>query len=68
MREKKLGCHRTCLGDIVQNIAKTNIFAHFLWEAWDEFCKSWHKSNKFQSFQLIVPIVNLIVKFLSRNN
>ena len=33
----KLGGHRTCLGDIVQNIAKMNIFAHFPRGAWCEF-------------------------------
>ena len=26
---KKLGGHRTCLGDIVQNMAKMNIFCSF---------------------------------------
>ena len=42
---KKLEGHHACLGDIVRNI-----FAHFLRGAWDEFYKSWLKSNKFQSF------------------
>ena len=46
---------------------KWAFFANFLRGAWGEFYKSWPKSNKFQSFQLILPIVNLTVQFLSRN-
>ena len=40
---------------------KCAFFAHFLRGAWGEFYKSWHKSNQFQSFRLILPIVNLTV-------
>ena len=58
---KKLGGHRACLGDIVRNISKMGVFSHFRRGAWDEFYKSWLKSNKFQSFQFILPIVNLTV-------
>ena len=60
MSEKKLGGHRACLGDIVQNIAKIDVFAHFPREAWGEFHKSLLKSNKSQTFQLISPILNLV--------
>ena len=49
---KKLGGHHACLGDIVRIIAKM---------AWGKFYKSWLKSNKFQFFRLILPIVNLTV-------
>ena len=45
---KKLGGHQ-------------GFFAHFLRGAWGEFYKSWLKSNKFHSFRLILPIVNLTV-------
>ena len=58
---KKFRGHHACLGDIMQNIAKMGVFARFPWGAWGEFYKSWHKSNKFQSFRLILPNVNLIV-------
>ena len=58
---KNLGGHHACLGDIVQNVAKMGVFAHFLRGAWGEFYKIWLKSNKFQSFRLILPIVNLTV-------
>ena len=58
---KKLGGHHACLGDIVRNTSKMGVFAHFLRGAWDEFHKSWLKSNKFKSFRLILPIVNLTV-------
>ena len=58
---KKLGGHRACLGDIIRNIFKMGVFAHFLRGAWGEFYKSWLKSNKFQSFRLILPIVNFTV-------
>ena len=65
---KKLGGHRACLEDIARNIAKMGVFfAHFQRGAWGEFYKSWFKSNKFQSFRLILPIANLTVKFLSWN-
>ena len=47
--------------DIVQNIAKMGVFAHSWRGAWGEFYKSWLKSNKFQTFQLILPILNLTV-------
>ena len=33
-------------------------FVHFPRGAWGEFYKSWLKSNKFQFFRLILPIVN----------
>ena len=56
-----------CLGDIVRNISKKGVFAHFLREAWGEFYKNWLKSNKFQSFRLMLPIINLTVYFLSRS-
>ena len=56
---KKLGGHHACLGDIVRNISKMAIFAHFLTGAWGEFYKSLLKSNKFQSLRLSLPIVNL---------
>ena len=36
-------------------------FAQFLRGAWGEFYKSWLKSEKFQFFRLILPIVNLTV-------
>ena len=59
---KKLGGHHGCLGDIVRNISKTGIFCFiFLGEPGGVFYKSWLKSNKFQSFRLILPIVNLTV-------
>ena len=47
---KKLGGHHACLGDIVRNISKMGVFA-----------LSWLKSNKFQSFPVILPIVTLTV-------
>ena len=53
----KLGGNRVCLGDIVQSIAKIVVFCSGR-GAWGEFYKSWLKSNKFQSFRLILPIVN----------
>ena len=34
-------------------------FVHFPRGAWGEFYKSWFKSDKFQTFQLILPILNL---------
>ena len=58
---KKLGGHCTCFGDIMQNIAKMGIFCSFPRGAWGEFYKSWLISNKFQSFQIILPNVNLTV-------
>ena len=58
---KKLGGHHACLGDIVRNISKMGVFVHFLRGDWGEFYKSWFKSNNFQSFRLILPIVNLTV-------
>ena len=62
MSEKKLGGHCTYLWNIVQNIAKTSIFCSiFRGEPGASFYKSWLKSNKFQSFQLILPILNLTV-------
>ena len=61
MSEKKLGGHRACLGDNVQNIAKIGVFAHFPRGAWGEFYKSWLNSNKFQTVQFILPILNLTV-------
>ena len=39
MSEKKLGGHSTCLGDIVQNIAKMNIYCSFSEGAWGVFTK-----------------------------
>ena len=41
-------------------LLKCASFAHFPRGAWGEFYKSWHKSNKLQSFRLILPIVNLL--------
>ena len=58
---KKLGGHCACLGNIMQNIAKMGSFARFPRGAWGEFYKSKPNSNKFQSFLLILPTVNLIV-------
>ena len=60
---KKLGGHHACLGDIVRNISKMGVFYSFSAGRldWGEFYKSWLKSNKFQSFRLILPIVNLTV-------
>ena len=58
---KKLGGRHACLGYIVRNISKMGVFAHFLRGAWGEFYKSCLKSNKFQFFRLILPIVNLTV-------
>ena len=31
---KKIGGHHDCLGDIVRNIVKMGVFAHFLRGAW----------------------------------
>ena len=62
MSEKKLGGHRVCLGDTVQDIAKIGgffFFYHVPRGAWSEFNKSWLKSNKFQTFQSILSILNL---------
>ena len=58
---EKIGGHHACLGDIVQNISKMGVFCSFLRGAWGEFYKSCLKSHKSQSFQLILPIVNLTV-------
>ena len=58
---RKLGGHYACLVDIVRNISKMDFFVHFLRGAWGEFYKSWLKSNKFQSFLLVLPVVNLTV-------
>ena len=58
---KKLGGHHTCLGNIVRNISKMGIFCSFSEGSLGEFYKSWLKSNKFQSFRLTLPIVNLTV-------
>ena len=44
---KKLGGHHACLGDIVRNISKMDVFCSFLRGAWGDFYKSWLKSNKF---------------------
>ena len=55
MSETKLWGHHAFLGDIVQNIAKMAFLA------WGQFYKSWLKSNKFQTFQIILPIFNLTV-------
>ena len=54
---KKVGGHLACLGDIARNISKMGDFCTFSEGAWGEFDKSWLKSNKFQSFRLILPIV-----------
>ena len=40
----------------MENIAQMGVFAHFPRGAWGEFYKSWLKSNKFQTFELILPI------------
>ena len=60
---KTLWGHRVYLGDIMQNIAKMGVFnfACFPRGAWVEFYKRWLKSNKFQSFRLILPIINFTV-------
>ena len=58
---KKLGGHHACLGDIVRNISKIGVVCSFSEGSLGEVCKSWLKSNKFQSFRLILPIVNLTV-------
>ena len=53
---KKLGGHHACIGDILCKISlKWVSFARF---PRSEFYKSWLKSNKFQSFRLILPNVN----------
>ena len=57
---KRLGGH-CYLGDIVQNISKMGTFCSFSERCLGEFHKSWLKSNKFKSFLLILPIVNLTV-------
>ena len=58
---KKIRGHHACLGDIVRNIVKMAVFCSFSEGGWGEFYKSWLKSNKFQSFRLILPISNLTV-------
>ena len=58
---KKLGGHHACLGDIVQNISKMGVFCSFSEGSMGRVLQSWLKSNKFQSFRLILPIVNLTV-------
>ena len=59
---KKLRGHRPCLGDIVQNIAKMGVFCSFSEGSLGRlFYKSWLESNKFQSFRLILPIIDLTV-------
>ena len=58
---KQLGGHQACLGDIVRNTSKMGDSFSFSEGAWGEFYKSWLKLNKFQSFRLIFPIVNLAV-------
>ena len=65
MSEKKIGGRRACLGDILQNIAEMGFFAHCSRGAWGELYKKWLKSNNFQTFQLILPILNLTAR---RNN
>ena len=63
MNEKNWGVtdHRACLGDIVQNIARMGVFFSFSKDTQGNFYKSWLKSNKFQTFQLILLILNLTV-------
>ena len=58
---KKLGGHHACLGDIVRNISKMGVFCSFSEGSLERVLQSWLKSNKFQSFRLILPIVNLTV-------
>ena len=60
-RRKKLGGRHACLGDFVRNISKMGVFCSFSEGSLGRFYKSWLKSNKFQSFRLILPIVNLTV-------
>ena len=43
----------------MKNFAKMGVFARFPKGAWGEFYKRWLKSNKFKSFRLILPNVNL---------
>ena len=64
---KILGGHHACSGYIVLNISKMGVLGSFSEGSLVKFYKSWLKSNKFQSFRLILPIVNLTVQFLSRN-
>ena len=58
---KKLGGHHACLGDIVRNISKMGVLCSFSEGSLEQFYKSWFKSNKFQTFRLISPTVNLTV-------
>ena len=58
---KKLWGHHACLGDIIPNIAKMGVFCSFSEGSLGRVLQSWHKSNKFQSFRLILPNVSLIV-------
>ena len=55
--------YRVCLGDIAQNIAKMGVFCSFPEGSPGLY---WLKSNKFQTFQFILPILNS--QFLSRNS
>ena len=57
---KKLGGHHACLGDIVQNISKMGVFCSFS-EGSLGFTKVGLNRTKFQSFRLILPVVNLTV-------
>ena len=64
----KLGGSPCLLGDIMQNIAKIGVFlVVFRGESGASFTKVGLNRNKFQSFRLILPNVNLIVQYLSRN-
>ena len=48
----------------MQNIAKMDVFCSFSKGSLGQVLKSWLKLNKFQSFQLILPIVNLSITFV----
>ena len=56
---KNLWGHHFFLGDTMQNIAKMDVFCSFSEGSCCEFYKIWLKSNKFQSFRLILPNINL---------
>ena len=56
---KKFGGHHACLGDIVRNISKMGVFCSFSGGSLGRVLQNLVKSNKFQSFRVILPIVNL---------
>ena len=51
----------------MQNVTRMGAFCSFFEESLGKFYKSWLKSNRFQSFRLVLPIVNITVEYFSRN-